>query len=104
MENLKIIHEKENNLFNRREIQIEINAKITPKKSEAEESISKKFDVPKENIKVIRILGKFGSNDFVITANLYKSKADREKTEFKSKKEKESESKQAIAEKTESTQ
>ena len=88
MENLKIIHEKENNLFNRREIQIEINSKITPKKSDAEESISEKFSVPKENIKIIRILGKFGSNDFVITANLYKSKEDKDKIEAKSKKEK----------------
>lgn len=88
MENLKIIHEKENNLFNRKEIQIEINSKITPKKSDTEESISKKFDVPKENIKVIRILGKFGSNNFVITANLYKSKEDKDKTEATSKKEK----------------
>lgn len=98
MENLKIIHEKENNLFNRREIQAEINSKITPKKSDAEESISKKFGVSKENIKVIRILGKFGSNNFVITANLYKSKEDKEKTEAKSKKEKAGEKQEAKTE------
>ena len=98
MENLKIIHEKENNLFNRREIQIKINSKVTPKKAETEETISEKFSVPKENIKIIKILGKFGSNDFLIVANLYKSKEDKEKTEAKSKKEKAEEKKEANTE------
>jgi len=101
MENLKIIYEKENPLFNRKEIQVEINSKIAPQKSEVEDSVAEKFAVPKENIKIKQILGKFGSNDFKITANIYKTKEDKEKTEFKSKKQKQAEAKQVEQERQE---
>ncbi|MDP2628279.1 MAG: hypothetical protein Q8P15_00070 [Nanoarchaeota archaeon] len=93
MEQIKIIQEKENPLFGRKEIQIEVVAKITPKKDEAEKLISEKFSVSLDGIKIKQILGKFGSNHFKIIANVYKTKEEKEKTEFKSKKEKEAEAK-----------
>ena len=93
MENFNIIQEKENNLFNRKEIQFQITSVVTPKGSEVETLISEKFSSPKENIKVKKIAGGFGSRDFKISANIYKTKEDKEKTEFKSKKEKEAEAK-----------
>ena len=88
---LKILTEKENPFFNRKEIEASIEADITPKKSEAEELISKKFSTNPENVKIKGIKGKFGSKDFIITANVYSSKEDRDKT--KSKKENEAEQK-----------
>jgi ribosomal protein S24E len=90
---LKILTEKENPFFNRKEIEANIEADITPKKSEAEELISKKFSISPENVKVKGIKGKFGSKDFIITANVYSSKEHKNKTEAKSKKEREAEKK-----------
>ena len=88
MENIVIITKKENPLFNRKEIELEIEANVSPKISEAEEAIAKEFSTNQENIKVKRINGKFGSNKFLITANIYSSKEDKEKTEPKSKEKK----------------
>jgi len=85
MENLKIIKETDNPLFNRKEIQMEINADVTPSHSEVEDLISKKLSTDKENVKIKKIHGKFGSRDFLITANVYKSPEDKDKTEPKPK-------------------
>ncbi|OGJ13197.1 hypothetical protein A3K82_01315 [Candidatus Pacearchaeota archaeon RBG_19FT_COMBO_34_9] len=88
MNKLTILNQKENPLFSRKEIEINIETNVTPKKGEAEEFISKEFAVNPENVKVKKIKGKFGSNNFIITANIYSSKEDKDKTEPKSKKEK----------------
>ena len=71
---LKIIQEKENPLFNRKEVQVSVKGEITPNNAEAEKSISEKFSTPAENIKIKKIHGKFGSKTFIISANIYKSK------------------------------
>ena len=94
MENFKIIQEKENPLFDRKEIEFEISSEIAPSKTEIEKLAYEKLSAPEGSIKVKQILGGFGSKDFKIVANVYKSKEDLEKTEFKSKKEKEAEAKQ----------
>jgi len=90
---MKIIHKeiKENHLFNRKEVKVTIEEKITPSNSKVEEFLSREFSLPSENIKIIKIAGKFGSDRFIITANIYHSKEDREKTEPKEKKKKGSE-------------
>jgi ribosomal protein S24E len=85
MTNLKIIKETENPLFNRKEVQVEINSDVTPSHGEVEELVSKKLSVDKENIKIKKIHGRFGSRDFLITINVYKSKEDKDKTEPKVK-------------------
>jgi ribosomal protein S24E len=87
MMELKILTEKENPFFNRKEIVADIESDITPKIKEAEELISKKFSTSPENVKVRGIKGKFGSKNFIITANVYSSKEERDKTKAKSKKE-----------------
>jgi len=84
--NLKILEEKDNPLFNRNEVKGSIKADCTPSKIDVEKLISEKFSVPAENIQIKKILGKFGSNNFSITANIYKSKENKEKTEPKQKK------------------
>lgn len=86
MEKLKILNEKENPFFNRKEIEMNFEADVTPKISEAEELLSKKFSTAAENIKIKKIQGKFGSQNFTISANIYSTKEDKDKTENKLKK------------------
>ncbi len=87
MRELKTIQERENPLFNRKEVVIEIETNITPSKEEAEKLISEKFSVPVENIKIKKVLGKFGLSLFTIEAFIYSSKENKEKMEPKEKKE-----------------
>jgi len=91
MENMIILQEKENPLFNRKEIILNINSQITPSTKETEELLAKKFSTKQENIKIKKILGKFGSRTFEISANIYDSKEDKEQTEIKTKKQREAE-------------
>jgi len=86
MKNFKIINEKENPLFNRKEITAVFEEKIMPNKDDVKKIISEKFSSNEENIKIKKIGGKFGSGTFKINANIYKSKSDMDNTEPKSKK------------------
>lgn len=95
MENT-IIKQKENPLFNRKEIQISLNSEITPTHQYVEKLISEKFSTSAENIKIKNILGRFGSKTFTINADIYSSKKDKENIEFKSKKDKEKSEKSAV--------
>jgi len=92
MKNLKILKERENPLFNRKEIEISIEANVAPRRSEAEEFIAKEFSTANENVKIKKIKGRFGSNSFIITANIYNSKEDKDKVEPKKKVKKETKS------------
>jgi ribosomal protein S24E len=87
------VNEKENKLFNRKEIAIVVKTEITPKESEVLEALSKKFSVPEEAIKILSIKGKFGVKTFRVKANIYHSKQEKDKVEKKSKKEIEAEKK-----------
>ena len=78
---LKIIEEKTNPLFNRKEFQFKVQAKIVPSRAEIGKLISEKFSAPLENIEIKKISGKFGSNYFDIITFIYKSKEDRMSTE-----------------------
>jgi len=87
MENFKILEEKENPLFNRKEIQASIESQVTPSNSDIKKLISEKFSTQIENIKIKKILGKFGSKTFDVLANIYASKEDKENIEPKKEKE-----------------
>jgi ribosomal protein S24E len=89
----KIIEDKENPLFKRREIKGEIKAEITPSRKEIKDIVSKKFSVQPECIKIKTIKGKFGRKDFSVIAKIYPSKEDKDKIEIKKKKEIEEEKK-----------
>ena len=84
-EKLTIIKEKKNPIFDRREIEVNAVMNITPKIKEAEEFIGKEFSANPENVKIKKIKGRFGSNSFVITANIYASKEEKDKIETKIK-------------------
>jgi|GEM_PF-1249972 len=88
MKNLKILKQRENPLFNRKEIEVNLEANVAPKIREAEELIAKEFSSQPENVKIKKIKGRFGSKNFIISANIYNSKEDKDKIEPKSKKEK----------------
>jgi len=89
----KLIDEIENKLFNRKEIQINIEAEVTPSHKEAKELISEKFSTQLENIRIKKISGKFGTKIFTISANIYPSEEEKNKIEIFSKKEAEREKK-----------
>lgn len=90
---LKITEEKENALFNRKEIKGFIDSEVVPSRIETSKILSEKFKVPWENIKIKKIVGKFGSKTFSVEANIYSSKQDKDSIELKKKKETESEKK-----------
>jgi len=87
MENFKILEERENPLFARREIKFNVEAEVTPSHVEVEKLISEKFSASSETMKIRGIHGRFGSRIFTISVNIYNSREDRDKTEPKSKKE-----------------
>src|SRR3989338_1991569 len=85
---IKIIDEKKNPLFNRKEIILEVESEITPSHSEAEKIVSEKFKTSSETFKIKKIYGRFGSKTFRINANVYSSKNEKKEIETKSKKKK----------------
>ena len=90
---LKILNEKNNQLFKRKEIISEIGSETTPKIIEIVEILSKKFSTPSENINIKDIKGRFGTKTFKIRANIYETFEDKEKTEIKTQKQRKAEKK-----------
>ena len=82
---LKIVKEKQNALFKRKEIEATTVAEVTPSREEIRKLLADKFSVQEEAIKINNILGKFGSMKFRISASVYASVEDREATEPKKK-------------------
>ncbi|OGJ12394.1 hypothetical protein A3K62_00730 [Candidatus Pacearchaeota archaeon RBG_16_35_8] len=82
---LKIISEKENPLFSRREIIAEITKEASPKNTDIQILLGEKFSASPETIKVDKIASKFGSSIFIISAKIYKSKEDKDNIEPKVK-------------------
>jgi len=89
MKFVKVSKEIENPLFARREVEVLVTSEVNPKKSEALNILGEKFNADSDGIRIKKISGKFGTNDFVITANVYKNKETMLKNEHFSKKEKE---------------
>ncbi|MFC1682057.1 hypothetical protein ACFL0X_00380 [Nanoarchaeota archaeon] len=98
---LNIISEKENPLFNRKEIKATIDAEATPSRIETTKLISEKFSTQPETIKIKTILSRFGSKTFTVNANIYTSREEKDKIELKKKKDIEAEKKQTEATKKE---
>jgi ribosomal protein S24E len=90
---IKILEEKENPLFNRKELKLEIESNVTPSHADTEKLISEKFGAAAENIKINKIEGKFGVRKFLIIVKIYNSKEDKDNFEIKTKKQREAEKK-----------
>ncbi|MEK6840374.1 MAG: hypothetical protein AABX79_00265 [Nanoarchaeota archaeon] len=84
---LKILEEKHNLLFKRREVKAVFESETTPSRASILELLSKKFSVSPEKIKIIWIKGSFGVKRFNIEANIYNSKEEKDAVELKKKKE-----------------
>jgi len=85
MENFKIISERENPLYDRKEVEFTVDAEITPSREEVKKFISKKFSCGLEASRTKGIYGGFGSKTFTIKVNIYKSEEDKKSIEPKSK-------------------
>jgi len=94
MEHLKIISEKENHLFKRKEIVLEVHSEISPNKKLVVEKIAEKFSVSPDVVAVKKIHGIFGSHIFKIICTIYKNKEDKETFEKETKKLKSEEKKE----------
>lgn len=84
----KILEEKDNPLFNRKEVKIIVSSDANPSKTDSEKLLSEKFSGSPETIVIKAIRGKFGRNTFLINANIYKSAEDKIKSEPKPKEKK----------------
>ncbi|HTZ41789.1 MAG TPA: hypothetical protein VMC07_01105 [Candidatus Omnitrophota bacterium] len=77
---METIEEKYNPLLNRREFTLSISeVNIPPSMDAARKMVAEKFSVPEEHVHVEKIKGRFGSNDFILSANIYGSPSEREK-------------------------
>jgi len=85
---MKIIENKNNELLNRKEVKLIIEAEKNPSVQEATETVSKEFKSEEDSLAIKTVKGKFGRNTFLITANIYKNKEAKEKIEPKLKKKK----------------
>ena len=81
----EITKEKDNPLFKRKEIQAKLETDVTPSKSEVIKLISEKFSSPSENINIKGIHGTFGTKEFIVTANIYNSKEEKNMEKKKKK-------------------
>ncbi len=84
---LKILEEKRNHLFKRKEIKAALDSETTPSRSHILELLSKKFSVSPEAIKIKAIKGNFGVRSFSVEANVYDSVEEKNAVELMKKKE-----------------
>ena len=89
------IKETENPLFNRKEVVAIVKSEATPSKTKVEEALLGKLKVEKDVLKVKKIAGSFGTQEFEVSADVYKTAEDKTKYEVKTKQEKEAEKKAA---------
>jgi ribosomal protein S24E len=92
---IKIIQDYKNILFNRREIKATIHHNTLPSREEVSKLLAEKCSSHPENIAIKKIAGKFGTKTFDITANVYHSAKDKDKTEIKTQKQRNAEKKAA---------
>ena len=90
---IKIIEEKKNALFSRREVKVEIKVQVTPSKEETKKIIADKFKVDENLIRIRDILGKFGISLFTVRADIYDSVEEFNRIVKKTKQEIEAEKK-----------
>ncbi len=92
---MEVLSELKNDLLKRKEVKIVITQNKNPSFDEATKFISEKFKAIEDTIKIKKIEGKYGSHNFIIKANIYDNKEDKNAIEPKTKQEKEAEAKAA---------
>jgi len=88
---MKIIAEIDSLLLNRKEILVKFEHinKPTPKKEEVKKEIASKIKKDEKLIEIKSIEGIYGSNESLVSANIYSDEASKKKIEFINKKKKE---------------
>ena len=95
---LKIISQKENPLFKRKEIEAEFDSEVSPRREDLAKLVAHKFSSNAEGIMIKRVVGKFGSKTFSLAANIYSDKQTKNSVELRKKKEDALDNKQAPSE------
>lgn len=90
---LKIITEKLNPLFSRREVRVAFDATKIPTKEEAAKLVAEKFSTKPELVRIKEIQGKFGTQIIIIDSDIYDNEKEFEFYVKKTKKEIEAEKK-----------
>ena len=90
---VKIIEETRNELFKRREIKLDIKSDSSPSNKEVEKWVSENFETDVDTIKLKGIYGNFGSQNFSVSVNIYDSFEEKDRTEIKTKKQRDTEKK-----------
>ena len=85
----EILEHKKNPLLKREEIKILMFSEKNPSYAEAGKFVSEKFKKSEDDIAIKRVKGKFGRKSFLVEANIYHSKEDKEAIEPKKKVKKE---------------
>jgi len=98
---MKIIQDRQNDLLKRREVKVVVESSNNPSIDEAKKIVVDEFKVGEGGISIKKVAGKFGRKTFLIVANIYKSKEDKDKAEPKTKKQLEAEKKAEEAKKEE---
>lgn len=88
MADLNIVEERQNPLFNRREIKLTLEADSIPSKDEVLKIVSEKLSIPLEKIVIKTLKGKFGSRVFDLNIRVYDSEEEKFKIEPKIKEKK----------------
>ena len=86
MENFKLIEEKDNPLFSRKEVLFQISSEVAPSRMEIGKIVSEKFSTEPKKVKIKKISGKFGSKNFSVNVFIYKTEEQKNRTEIKRKK------------------
>ena len=86
-----IVIEKDNPLFQRKEVEGTIKSEIAPSKIDVTKELSTRYKVPEENIVIDTIDGRFGAKEFLLVAQIYQSKEAKDSTETKTKKQRDAE-------------
>lgn len=84
---MEILTNKENPLFNRKEVIGTIHSEIVPNKKELAKLLSEKLKSSEDAIKIRSLKGKFGQKIFTFDAHVYHNKEGMDSVEKKTKKE-----------------
>ena len=82
---MNTVKDVKNDLLNRREIKIIIEADSNPGNAKAVQIIADEFKSSPENIVIKTLKSKFGRNTFLLDAFIYNSAKDKERIELKKK-------------------
>ena len=71
--NISVRENRENMLFNRKELKIDVESDTTPSREDAKKIVGDAISVSPELVRIIKVDSKFGENVFTIIAEAYDS-------------------------------